>query len=493
MKFNLRKLLADKAGNTLVIFAASLVPLTMMVGSGLDISITYMAQAKMQNACDAAVLAGRQSMEGNAWTTESKQEAEKFFDFNFPSGTHGVQNAVFTVDQDQDDRAQIKGEASGTVPTSLMYIFGFDELPISAECDAKRDLGHNDVMLVLDVTGSMNQAPSNGGGTKIARLRTGASGLYRALDDDENGSVTRYGIISYSQAVNVARSLRNNDILTNQDYVDRVRQCNWYYCWWSTQTKTVHIEDSSWGDPSDSANRNKRRFRQSGDGCVEERPSIGNSDNPFEIEDTVTRADVDERASNANDTLRQFGRYDPAVQEGESWSVCPAESRKLRTYGGINGFNNAINATTAVVSGNTYHDIGMLWGVRFLSRTGFFASENPTERDGIPVNQHIVFMTDGILVTNSGAYSGHGVERYQNRTQGSGSLQDKHLARFEAACDVAKSMGITVWVIALDVVDVDDIRPCATSAAHFYTSDGSDLEQVFERIGQGIGNLRLTR
>jgi hypothetical protein len=54
-------------------------------------------------------------------------------------------------------------------------------------------------------------------------------------------------------------------------------------------------------------------------------------------------------------------------------------------------------------------------------------------------------------------------------------------------------MGITIWVIALDVVDTDDVSPCATSNAHFYTSDGSDLEQIFEQIGQGIGNLRLTR
>jgi hypothetical protein len=488
-----RRLLKDKSGNTLVIFAASLVPLTMMVGSGLDVSITYMAQAKMQNACDAGVLAGRQSMQGNAWNLAAKAEAEKFFDFNFPDGTHGVQNAVFTVDQDQTDRAQIVGEASGTVPTSLMYIFGYDELPISAECDAKRDLGHNDVMLVLDTTGSMAWAPSTGGASKISRLRNGARGLYRALRDDENGSITRYGMVSYSQTVNVARSLANRDILTNQEYVDWVRVCGYYSCWWDRRTKTVHVEDSSWGDPSDSTNQNKRSFRTSGSGCIEERPSIGNSDNPFEIEATITRADIDERASNGSDKLRQFGRYDPAVQEGESQSGCPGESRKLRTYSGETGFNNAINSVTSNVTGGTYHDIGMLWGTRFISRTGFFASENPTERDGIPVNQHIVFMTDGRLETYGRLYSAHGIEDYQNRTQGSGSLSARHIARFNAACDVAKSMGITIWVIALDVTDIDDVKPCATSEGHFYTSDGDDLEQVFEQIGQGIGNLRLTR
>jgi len=54
-------------------------------------------------------------------------------------------------------------------------------------------------------------------------------------------------------------------------------------------------------------------------------------------------------------------------------------------------------------------------------------------------------------------------------------------------------MGMTVWVIALDVTNTDEIEPCATSSGHFYTSDGSDLEAVFTQIGQGIGRLRLTQ
>ena len=54
-------------------------------------------------------------------------------------------------------------------------------------------------------------------------------------------------------------------------------------------------------------------------------------------------------------------------------------------------------------------------------------------------------------------------------------------------------MGMTVWVIALDVAAVGAIAPCATSSGHFFTSDGSDLESVFSRIGAGIGRLRLTQ
>jgi hypothetical protein len=207
----------------------------------------------------------------------------------------------------------------------------------------------------------------------------------------------------------------------------------------------------------------------------------------------VRRADIDNRATNGNDTLRQFGRYDPGVQEGMSQVGCPSEASRLQSYASESAFQSAVNTATANVTGGTYHDVGMLWGTRFISRTGFFASDNPTEIDDVPVNQHIVFMTDGMLDTGDRLYSAHGVERYQQRTQGSGSLDARHLSRFASTCSLAKSMGITVWVIALDVTDTDDVESCATSSAHFYTSDGSDLEQVFEKIGQGIGNLRLTK
>ncbi|MEX0341456.1 MAG: pilus assembly protein, partial [Erythrobacter sp.] len=293
----LRKLWSDTKGNTLAIFAAALVPLVVVIGSGLDLSFAYMAKAKLQNACDAASLAARQSMTGTTWTSANETEARKFFDFNFPDGLMGSQNLSFTIVQDPNDNSQVNGVASADVPTSLMHIFGFDTIAITANCDAKRDLGHNDVMLVLDTTGSMNSAPSIGGDTKIVRLRNGASGLYRALDDSGNGSITRFGIVSYSQTVNVARRLKNRDILKEQLHTDG--DYTWYECdtngryiWNCTsddeeyespsdapytgfngsrtkyaytrfeydEDEEVHIDDTQWASAANTTNQNRRDF-----------------------------------------------------------------------------------------------------------------------------------------------------------------------------------------------------------------------------------------
>lgn len=490
----INRLLRDNRASTMPLAAVALVLMVVLVGSGLDLSVAYMARAKLQNACDAATLAGRQSMEGNLWTTASENEAKKFFDFNYPAGTHGSTSISFTVAPNPSDAAELIGNASARVPTSLMRVFNYRDIPVAVHCDAKRDLGHNDIALVLDVTGSMNDAPSTGGSSKISRLRTGALSLYSALDD-EPSSITRYAIIPYSHTVNVARSLGNKDILREQDYVDMVTTCSgWGGCYTTASTKLVHINNSSWNMNPGNTGGNTEAFRTSGNGCIEERPSIGRSASPVAYDDSITASDVDQQAGNAgNDQELQFGRYDPAIQEGESQSGCPAESTKLQTYSTLSAYTTAINSATARVTGGTYHDIGMLWGLRFISRAGYFSADNPTERSGVPIRQHIVFMTDGKLDTGSRLYSAFGVEQYQLRLNGSGTQNDRHIARFLSACNVAKAKGITVWVIALDVTDTTDISRCATTSSHFFTSDGSDLANVFTAIGQGIGNLRLTR
>lgn len=513
----------DTRGNVLIIFGAALFPLIVMIGSGLDLGVRYMSQAKLQNACDAAVLAGRQAMEGNTWDSAALADANRFFAFNFPEGTHGAQNLEFTVAPNPDDPSEIVGAASASVPTSLMRLFGVNQLDIAVECNAMRDMGHNDIVLVLDVTGSMEDPASNGGGTKIARLRTGAVGLYRALEDAD-GSITRFGIVPYSHTVNVARSLATDDILRDQQYVDGewlYRYCEKSWSSWNcsersstdrptegysksntvyidsvrfryTGLRTVAARNSSWAT-NNSDSRSIDAFRNSGNGCIEERPSSGNAASPVALKNSVVQADVDARSTGSSNAARQFGRYDPAVQRGQTQVGCPSEARRLATISSEANFNAAINSATARVTGGTYHDVGMLWGLRFISRTGFFAAGNPTHVGDIPVNQHIVFMTDGMLDTGATLYSSHGVEAYQGRTKGTGSNEDRHLARFWDACNLAKAAGITVWVIALDVTKTNDVSRCATTPSHFYTSNGSDLEQVFGSIGQGIGNLRLSR
>lgn len=484
----------DRRGNVLMITAFCLIPFLALVGSGVDIATAHIAKERLQNACDAGALAGRQIMEGNDWNNAAEAEARKYFDFNFPEGSFGIAEPTFEIDRNPADITELVGHAEAAVPTSIMRMFGFETIDVSVECNAKRDLGHNDIMLVLDVTGSMDRNASGGGGKKINRLRAAAINLYKALQTDKN-SVTRFGIVPYSHTVNVAEVLTNDDFLHVQRYLKCSKTDRWGNCTRYT-FKTIPIAQTQW--------RNMDAFRENG-GCIEERSTYGDGSNDGKkdvtIRATVSQDDVDKRAFGNSDKELQFGRFDPEMQEGYSdsqrppwspWYGCPAKATKLRTFASEASFQRAIDEATSRVDGNTYHDIGMLWGLRFLSGTGWFKAENPASIKGVPVKRHIVFMTDGEMMTSSDLYTAYGVQGHQERVKGSGNLNSKHLSRFQDVCRLAKQQS-TVWVIALDVGNTTDIAPCATSTAHFYVTDGSDLEEVFSAIGQGIGNLRLTR
>lgn len=227
-----RALFSDRAGNTLVIVGAALVPLTAMIGSGIDMSRAYMARERLQQACDAGALAGRRAMSAGTVDQAVIDEAKKFFRFNFPTGTDGVDgSAAFgtrgfepVVDDLESSATTVTMTASTTVPTTVMQMFGFTTLPIAVTCYAKQDFVNTDIVLVLDTTGSMICAVSETSCTdtvekessKIKALRSAVLALYDELAPVQTQLTTaglrlRYGFVPYSSGVNVGKLLRAVD------------------------------------------------------------------------------------------------------------------------------------------------------------------------------------------------------------------------------------------------------------------------------------------
>jgi Flp pilus assembly protein TadG len=233
------RLARDAAGNTLAIVAAAIIPLAALVGSGIDMSRAYMAQSRLQMACDAAALAGRRAMTTGVVDATVRSEAQKFFRFNFDTGETGNPTAFkvanFTPTITDGANSAVVISASTTVPTTLMSMFGYNQVPISVTCNAKQDFVNTDVMLVLDTTGSMlddvNGVAVNGGPTsKIASLRTAVLALYGQLSSVQTqleavGLRLRYGIVPYSSSVNVGdliRQMNPSYINDSADYQSRV-------------------------------------------------------------------------------------------------------------------------------------------------------------------------------------------------------------------------------------------------------------------------------
>jgi Flp pilus assembly protein TadG len=213
----LARLAGNQAGNVMAMVAAAIIPLAALIGGGLDMSRAYMARARLQQACDAAALAGRRAMTTSSMTTANIAEAKKFFDFNFPQGTFQVKSFTPVIRSKPGETTTVQVSATTTIPTTVMKIFRYETLPLSITCEARFDIGNTDVMLVLDTTGSMDYSISDGNGgttTRIAALKQAVKDFYDTLGPGANSTGRiRYGFMPYSSTVNVGYQLPTNDLV----------------------------------------------------------------------------------------------------------------------------------------------------------------------------------------------------------------------------------------------------------------------------------------
>lgn len=259
----LRRLARDTGGNTLAMMAAFTIPLAALAGSAVDISRAYLVKVRLQQACDAGVLAGRKLMTVTSGTTLDAtapadpanptsttpvyKQAKAFFDNNFPSGWMQTTSVSFTPSRSSD--GQVSATATATVPMSIMKMFGFSQSVQTASCTARLDVGDSDIMFVLDTTGSMactgssscsnstssytradgttgyKVAESTSGGTntsKIEGLRQAVLTFYDTLVANADPSVqVRYGFVPYASSVNVGYLLPADNIVDSYDYQSR--------------------------------------------------------------------------------------------------------------------------------------------------------------------------------------------------------------------------------------------------------------------------------
>lgn len=241
-----RRLPHDKSGNVLMIMAAAIVPLLGMIGSGVDISRAYMAQLRLQQACDAGALAGRRAMAAKQWSDAANTEAHRMFNFNYPANLYGSQNVVFEATS--STAADVEAQARAFLPTIIMHMwpFGKQGFDLVADCTAKLEISNTDVMLVLDITGSMSSNATGGSKTRIQALEEAALVFFDTITSATKigDGRLRIGIVPYSSNVNVGQILvaKNKDWIS--DYVVMPSRTPTYRIKLQRRTSST----GSWGD-----------------------------------------------------------------------------------------------------------------------------------------------------------------------------------------------------------------------------------------------------
>lgn len=258
------------------------------------------------------------------------------------------------------------------------------------------------------------------------------------------------------------------------------------------------------------------------DGCVEERQTVrATSYDP--VPSGAKDLDIDSVPLPGDDTTK-WGMVLPDLiytRNGAAWTTaesytsldygngsyyaCPVEAKKLQEWPSASAFDNYVDQLTP--DGNTYHDIGLIWGARLMSPTGLFKSENEFTPKGGEIERHLIFMTDGDACTGADNYTAYGVAWYDRRQTSTSSaptagctynnytLTQQVNKRTEALCTAIKNKNITLWVIAFGNLaneTEDRLEACATSGKYFKATNAAQLQQTFKTIADQISMLRLT-
>jgi hypothetical protein len=223
----LGRLARDRSGNTMALMAASIAPLLALIGGGIDMSRGYLSQVRLQQACDSGVLAARKKL-GTAVVIDGNvpgavvDVGNRFFDLNFADGAYGSENRNFEMAL-EDDYA-ISGEATVVVPTTIMAIFGNEEMNVRVKCEARINYSDTDIMFVLDTTGSMNSTNPGDSMTRIQALRQTVTDFHTQIEESKSpGTRMRYGFVPYAVNVNVGHLLEDDWVVDEWTYQSRTR------------------------------------------------------------------------------------------------------------------------------------------------------------------------------------------------------------------------------------------------------------------------------
>jgi Flp pilus assembly protein TadG len=203
-----------------------------------------------------------------------------------------------------------------------------------------------------------------------------------------------------------------------------------------------------------------------------------------------TLSDVVRSASDGSDKLNVLG--------------CPAQANRIQVW---NSGTDIRDYTDGLVAdGNTYHDLGLLWGARLLSPTGIFGAANSSDASGNPITiqRHMIFMTDGDTNTNCSSYTPHG-SAWWDRRQTNYAYPDNNCstitdditnARMVALCNAINNKHITLWVVSygsgVDNATKSRLINCATSPTHYFDAlTPTSLQAAFKEIALEISRLRL--
>lgn len=180
-------------GQSLPLLALSLVALMALVGFAIDVGRIYATRTELTRSLDAGALAGVQELPD---MTKAKAVAENYVYYNEPT-------AINIVAAQEGSSSRLRVTASKTVSMTFLKVIGVGDITVTQQAVAGLGTVPMDVVMALDVTGSMRWDCVNGksGQTsdcKITEARNAANALNDILLTGGYANSTALGLAPFT-------------------------------------------------------------------------------------------------------------------------------------------------------------------------------------------------------------------------------------------------------------------------------------------------------
>ncbi|HEY4135031.1 MAG TPA: pilus assembly protein [Alphaproteobacteria bacterium] len=474
----------DRRGGIAVFLATAIVPLIGILGLAVDTTRGYMVKSRLSQALDAAALAGGRVI----FSTTRDADIQMYFNANYPAGYMGaaVTGPTIAVNGTND---KLTLQASAVVDTTFLRVLGIQNMTVKSDVEVTRQTQLLDVVLSIDVSGSMSTS-AGGGLTRIQAARTAANSLVSILfGTTATSSVVNIGLVPWNSKVNVTRNgvtfnsaltVTDSSVGTFKNPLTGALQTSVFYAnnspvpllskplaGWKGCVYDRYKND---GDPTNDGDIYEATLLNATGDWVAWEP-IGPEGEPTSSSNSHCQAAEDAHKPKATDCSACFSHGITALQNTKA------------------SITNAINQLTTP-DGNTNAPAGLAWAWRALTPAAPWTEADPNPQ--FPRQQAIVLLTDG---QNVGGY-GDGYKAVFGIDDDAQASMD---ARTRLLAQNIKASGVTIYVIQFANNNstmqalLKDVASGRDAPFYNYAPTGAALQQIFKEIANNLSELRLSK
>lgn len=444
------RIVKDEKGTVAVLLGLSAFMLVGVVGGALDFARWHNAQTQMQNALDAAVLAGGRVLQTNQSEAEALNAASQYYE-NLKSTWLSRGTPAFSL---QNSGTVVRAIFDGAVTAPFLGVIGISELPVKIKSEAVLAAGSNsgtniEISLMLDVTGSM-------AGQKLTDMKAAAKDMIDIVVwADQSQYTSKVALAPFARRVNVGSYIRNVTNLRTNLGANSPIEC---------VTERTGSEEFTDAHP--------------------------NSSNGW------INAYKGDRGNSARDNPDNYNSTGECTDPSTDESVMPLSNDRTALKSRIDGFTAGGYTAGALGTAWAWYMISPYWDSVWPSesRPAPYADLSRLSPDGAPVlKKFAVLMTDGV-------YNTYGGVNHSDGSSQAATISGKAVQ----ICNNMKAAGIKVYTVGFQLggstLAINTLKDCASREAgdpadqpsYFYNaSTGEELRQAFRDIALQIATLRL--